>query len=190
MAHDAQGHTLAPAAAAKPQLSLPVLVATPVDLGRLLREIETIDETLLQLGLRKPGSEIKMPKTSQLMDHISEQNKLNLLQPEDRKALQAFLTSIKEQAPVLHMSFSSDPNTAFIEKLMAWLRREINPYLLITIGLQPNIGAGCIVRSTNKYFDMSLRQDFANKTELLREALTKLPATETAPEPATQGVAA
>jgi len=33
--------------------------------------------------------------------------------------------------------------------------------------LQPTIAAGCIVRTTNKYFDFSLRQDFTDKRELL-----------------------
>jgi hypothetical protein len=42
---------------------------------------------------------------------------------------------------------------------------------LITIGLQPNIGAGCVVRTTNKYFDLSIKQDFLSKRNLLLEAL-------------------
>jgi F0F1-type ATP synthase delta subunit len=156
-------------------------VSSPVDVGRLTREIEAIDESLLQLGLRKGGSEIKMPKTTQLMDQLIELNKLNLLQAEDRKLLLQFLVYIKQNAPVLHVSFSADPNTAFIEKLMAWLRREINPLVLMTVGLQPNIGAGCIIRSTNKYFDLSLKQDFASKTSMLRDALVPAPAQAEAP---------
>ena len=58
---------------------------------------------------------------------------------------------------------------------MTWLRREIHPLVLMTVGLQPNIGAGCIVRTTNKYFDFSLRQDFANKRDLLQAALEMPP---------------
>jgi hypothetical protein len=155
----------------KKLVGLPVLVSSPVDIGRLIREVETIDESLQQLALRKGGTEVKMPKTTQLMDQLIALNKLNLLLPEDRNLLHQFLIYIKEKAPVLHVSFSADPNTAFIEKLMAWLRREINPLVLMTIGLQPNIGAGCVIRSTNKYFDLSLKQDFASKTDLLRAAL-------------------
>jgi ribosomal protein L30/L7E len=51
-------------------LVLPMLVASPVDVGRLQRELTSIDEALVQLGLRKSGSEVKMPKTSQLMDQL------------------------------------------------------------------------------------------------------------------------
>jgi len=56
----AASHAKAAPVAAEPApaktLSLPVLVSSPVDVGRLVRELEMIDETLLQLGLRQPGS--------------------------------------------------------------------------------------------------------------------------------------
>lgn len=165
------------AAANKPrELTLPVTVTGPADVGRLLRELQLIDQSLLQLGLREGGSEVKMPKTSRLMDQIAEANKLNLLQKLDRAELEHFLTTIKEKAPVLHMSFSADPSIAFLEKLMAWLRREIHPSVLLTIGLQPTIGAGCILRTTNRQFDFSLREDFVSKRDIL---LSKIAAPET-----------
>ncbi len=152
-------------------LSLPILVTSPADVGRLGRELELIDNSLLQLGLRAANTEVKMPRTSRLMDQTIQLNKLNLLQAADRVLLQHFVAAVRAKAPVLHISFSTDPAPAFIEKLMVWLRREIHPELLLTIGLQPTIGAGCIVRTNNKYFDFSLRQDFAAKSNLLLEAL-------------------
>jgi hypothetical protein len=148
-------------------LVLPVLVSSPIEVGRLQRELATVDEALVQLGLRQSGTDTKMPKTSHLMDQIVSENKLNLLQAADRKKLSEFLQLVKTKAPVLHMSFSADPSVSFMEKLMAWLRQNISPYVLVTVGLQPNIGAGCIVRSTNRQFDFSLRQDFLNKRDLL-----------------------
>jgi hypothetical protein len=65
--------------------------------------------------------------------------------------------------------------------MMAWLRREVHPVVLMTIGLQPNLGAGCIVRSSNKQFDCSLRQDFIKKRDLL---MSKIIAEEPTKEPA------
>ncbi len=156
----------------KKTLGLPILVISPTDLGRLTRELELIDDNFLQLGLRQGKGEIKMPRTTQLMDQTVQLNKLNLLQAVDRKLLQQFLLSISSKAPVLHFSFSVDPSAIFIEKLILWVRSEIHPFVLITIGLQPNMGAGCIVRSTNKYFDFSLRQSFAEKRQLLLDRLS------------------
>lgn len=171
------------AAAAKKSLVLPVAVASPVDVGRLIRELEQIDGMMLQLGLRKAGSETTLPKTSQIMNQAVEANHLNLLQKPDRETLKEFLWAVKKQSPVMHMCFSADPPPAFVEKLMTWLRREIHPGLLLNVGLQPNIGAGCIVRTTNKQFDFSLRQDFKNKRDLLIKGLAA-PDVAPTPEPA------
>lgn len=152
-------------------LKLPVLVTGPIDLGRLIRELKDLEDALLQLGLREGGSKVKLPKTSRLMDQVTELNKLNLLQETDRTKLKHYLETIKSRAPVFHMSFSADPSATFIEKMVTWFRKEIDPNALITIGLQPNLGAGCILRTTNRYFDLSLREDFAKKKDLLLKSL-------------------
>lgn len=166
---------------AKKMVGLPVLVSSPVEIGRLIRELEIIDDTLLELAIRKGGSEVKMPKTSQLMDRMIELNKLNLLLENDRKLLLRFLESIKQGAPVLHMSFSADPSVDFIEKMVAWLRKEIHPLALMTVGLQPSLGVGCVVRSTNRQFDFSLRQDFLKKRSLLQEKIAAFDSTPETP---------
>ncbi|MBC7707629.1 hypothetical protein H7Y63_00180 [Polaromonas sp.] len=158
MAHEAD----APA-----QLQLPLLVVSPVDVGRLIRDVEALDNQLMQFDLKGQTHEAKMPKTSLLLEAIIDSNKLDLLVPAQRKQLLDFLAQIRAHAPVLHISFSADPAASFIEKLMTWLRQEISPQVLLTVGLQPNIGAGCLVRSTNKFYDFSLRQNFTKNRELL-----------------------
>ncbi len=175
----------------KQMVGLPVLISSPTDVIRLARELEKIDETLLQLGLRKNGDEVKLPKTSKLMDQMVDLNKLNLLQPADRQILREFLAMVSDKAPVLTISFSADPSVAFLEKLLAWLRREIHPLVLVRVGLQPNIGAGCIVRSTNKQFDLSLKQDFLKHSDLLQQAMTPPePQPQSPAQPAPQEAAA
>jgi len=150
---------------------LPILISSPADVGRLLRELEMIDESLLQLSLRTGGQEVKMPKTSSLMDQTIQLNNLNLLKPADRSALKQFLLIVRQTAPVLHISFGADPSVAFAEKLMTWLRKEIHPFTLVTIGLQPNLGGGCVLRTANREFDLSLRRHFAEHQNLLIDQL-------------------
>jgi hypothetical protein len=107
------------------------------------------------------------------MDRTVSLNGLNLLHKSDRERLSRFLESISARAPILHISFSTDPPSNFLEQLMAWLRENIHPQVLITIGIQPTIAAGCIVRGPNKYFDFSLRRDFQNKRGLLLEQVSR-----------------
>lgn len=152
-------------------LDLPVTISSPVEVGRLINELTQLDESLMQLELRDAGEAVKMPKTTRLLDKLAETNKLNLLKDDDRKQLLKFLSLIYEHAPVLRMSFSIDPAPAFIERLVTWLRREIHPQVLVNIGLQPNIGAGCLVYGSSKVFDFSLKQTFAEARPLLLKRL-------------------
>lgn len=144
-------------------LQLPIGVVSMVDVGRLLREVEAIDNFLNQAVIREPGMAVKLPKTSRLFDETAQVNKLNLLHEDDRQHLQEFLKEVRQHAPVLHISFSADPSPMFTQKLITWLRSEIHPLVLLQVGLQPNMGAGCVVRTTNKYFDFSLRSRFKVK---------------------------
>jgi hypothetical protein len=146
---------------------LPTGVVSQVDVGRLLREIEALDEFLEQSAVRKPGTQVQMPRTSKLLDEMIQMNKLNVVNVAERTRLMNFLITLRAKAPIIHISFSADPAPLFTQKLITWLRENIHPLVLLKVGLQPNIGAGCVVRTTNKFFDLSLRQDFANKHDLL-----------------------
>lgn len=148
-------------------LSLPLNVATKVDVGRLLRELQQIDNFLKEAGIRTPGSPVKMPKTSRLLDETVSINKLNLLHEEDRNRLISFITHVRAKAPVMHISFSADPSPLFTQKLITRLRSDIHPLVLLQLGLQPNIGAGSVLRTTNKYFDLSLRKRLEQKGDIL-----------------------
>lgn len=157
-------------AADQEKLTLPLALVGPVDLGRLIRELEALDSLLTEAGLRK-DQEVKLPKTSKILDEISNLNHADLLQNDHRKGLINHLHQVRDKAPVLHISFSTDPSALFTLKLMTWLRREIHAHVLITVGMQPNIGAGCLVRTTNKMFDFTLRERFAGKADVLMAAL-------------------
>ncbi len=154
-------------------LQLPTALSSPTDVRRLLREVEAADDFMMQAAIRAPGQSMKMPKTSRLLDEMATGNNLNMLRQEDRAQLRAFLVSVKDNAPVLHISFGVDPSPLFMQKLVDYLRHEIHPFVTVSTGLQPAIGAGCVVRSTNKYFDFSLRQRFSNRRNLLMEKLVK-----------------
>jgi hypothetical protein len=166
------------------QYTLSPSITTPLDIGVLTGELEKLEDTLLRLKVRQPGQPITLPPISRRMAELTQHNKLNLLHPGDRFALKGFLAEIKQKAPLMHISFSTEPTEAFLATLTAWLRHEINPRVLFTIGLQPAIGAGCMVRTTNKYFDMSLRQTFVSRRQLLLEQLIPAAPAPPAPVPA------
>ena len=146
------------------QFMLPVSVVSPTDIARLKREVDSIDDFFRQSEIRAGGEPTAtMPQMSKLMDQVVAANQLNLLQETDRQWIVDSLTGLDKKAPVFHISFSVDPPGSHVQKIVAWLRESIDPAALVTVGLQPNIGAGCVVRTTNKIFDMSLREFFSSK---------------------------
>lgn len=153
------------------QFELPTLIFGPVELHRLIREMESLEDYMVQADIRTPGKPIPLPKVSRFLEAVAANNDLNLLQSEDRKKVTEFLTKTKDTAPVIHISFAADPSAAFTAKIVGWFRSNIHPHALIQLGLQPDIAAGCVVRTNNKAFDFSLRNRFFEKRDFLLQSI-------------------
>jgi F0F1-type ATP synthase delta subunit len=152
-------------------LHLPVTTITVVDIGRLQRELEALNNFLAQAAARASGESVAMPKTTKTFEDFAKQNALQLHQEADREKLGKFLEYIRESAPVIHMSFAAEPSAKAMQKIITWLRTEIDPNVLLQVGLQPSIAAGCVLRTTNKYFDFSMRKHFYDQRELLVQSM-------------------
>jgi len=154
---------------AREELVLPPIIVGMIDVNRLGRELEAFEDYMAQAKARK-SSVTTPPRTSQLLDTLASANQLNLLQGIDRERLALFLQSLQD-APSVHISFAADPSASFTEKIVAWFRENIHPNVLVQIGLQPNIAAGCVVRTENKIFDFSLRENFNQSQQALIDAV-------------------
>lgn len=175
MAHDENGV----------QFVLPTLVFGAVEVRRLSRELDTLDEYMRQAALREAGAkQSALPRVSRLLDAAASENNLNLLQNEDRAMLAGFLKTVLKKAPTVHMSFASDPSAAFLEKIVSWLRGNIHPFVLVRLGLQPSIAAGCVMRTANRSFDFSLRHRFTEERQLLLYSLEANDSRTSAQQPA------
>jgi len=152
---------------------LPTLVVSPADVIDLRRELGGLDEFMRQAALRRSGQALALPKVGHLLGELATVNNLNLLKQTDRKDLIQFLSDLKGSAPVVHMSFAADPSSAFMSKIINWFRNNVHPQVLVQIGLQPSIGAGCMLRTRNKSFDFSLRKRFLDNRQLLLDKLAE-----------------
>lgn len=150
-------------------LVLPASIVSRVDIIRLARELEAVTGTIQQQALAQKHEAV--PPLSKVLGEIVEANKLSVSRKEDRERLAQFLKDLKTNAPSIHMSFATVPPSTFTAKLVDWLRNEIHPLLLLDIGLQPSIAAGCVIRTTNKYFDCSMRQHLLTNRPKLVEMM-------------------
>lgn len=162
-------------------LNLPNEVISPTDVARLVREIENLDEFFRQSAIRAGGSPQSAPRYSRLLDGVVVGNELNLLQSSHREQLLMNMRELAAKAPVLHISFSVDPPTAYVQKIVMWLRTNIDGRILVRVGLQPNIGAGCVVRTTNRSFDFSLKRFFDSKRDFFVRKLHEVVSADAGP---------
>jgi F0F1-type ATP synthase delta subunit len=152
---------------------LPALVVSRADAARLLRELESVEDYMHQALLRKTTENevTQLPRMSRVLTELATNNKKDLLQTAERKELITFVKGIHDHAPVVHMSFAVEPSASFLQKLIIWWRANIGPYVLLEVGLQPDIAVGCIVRTPNHQYDFSLREHFTKTRDVLVKKL-------------------
>lgn len=155
-------------------LHLPLSVVSPADVIRLRRNLEQFNDQHQQATLRaKSGNSAEAVSAGQVLREFATMNKCDLEKTAERQALLGDLEALLKHAPTVTMSFASEPSAAFMTKIVNWFRTSIHPALLISVGLQPTIAAGCILRAGGKVYDLSLRHKFTEQRTLLIDSIRK-----------------
>jgi hypothetical protein len=151
--------------AADPGILLPDSIVSPLDFGQILRELFALDQFL---SASKAAS--KLPFTSPALNAIIKQADINPLMAADRTRLTKQLQFVRRTAPAVQISFASQPSRQALRVLVRWFRENGHPNTLISVGIQPNIAGGCVLRTANKEFDFSLQKLFQqNKPRLAKQ---------------------
>lgn len=152
-------------------MHLPTSLVSASDVRRLHRELESLEDTIRAVRLRTNSPVAKLPRTSRALEEFASTNRLNFLLPDDRHHAAVFVDSIMKKAPVLHISFASEPTRRFTTELVVWLRQNFDPEMLVEIGREPAIAAGCVVRTSSKVFDFSLLEHMTAQRQLLTDKI-------------------
>ncbi|MGA3150399.1 MAG: hypothetical protein ABSD10_02155 [Candidatus Saccharimonadales bacterium] len=139
------------------ELKIPNTVMSQIDVARLIRELNNLEDFFTSVATRQSGTPMTPPRLSRTLDSLARSNKFNLLDKNQRGELNNKLDQVLKSAPLLHISFASEPSPQVMERILVWLRINIHPQTLVQVGLQPTIAAGCVLRTPNKIFDLSLR---------------------------------
>lgn len=153
------------------ELKLPPQLVSRGDVNRILREIVKLDDYLVGADYKGEDQEAIRQTISPLLSELATVNQIDLLDQSKRLALRDVMDRISKQAPIFHISFSSAPSAKSIQQVLNWLRLNIHPQLLLTVGIQPSIAAGCVLRTSNRVFDMGLRQTLTKQQPLLLEMI-------------------
>jgi F0F1-type ATP synthase delta subunit len=152
------------------ELTLPTVIASRQDITNVHRELRLFDDASLQSVMRNDNP-VKYPPISAKLRGMVQQNQVDLRDEAARKKLLASLDLLKNSAPTIHISFPAEPSPAVLQQLVTWLRKEIDPRIVIRVGMQPTIAAGVIVRTPNHQFDFSLRQHLQKNRAKLVERI-------------------
>ena len=155
----------------KIDLKLPLGAVDQGDVMRLARELGALDDFFVGAATRTAGTPQQPPKTTRLLEQLAEANGANLLDEGHRASLKAGLKTLLQKAPVMHISFASEPTPKSVEPIVNWFRQQIHPQALLQVGLAPSIAAGCVLRTPNKFFDMSIRVHLQKQAHLLSELI-------------------
>lgn len=151
-------------------LRLPSSLVSLADVARLDRELNSLNDFFAASSRRPAGTaSAQLPKISRLLDMLARENKVNLLDENARSELRGQLKEVYERAPSLHISFAIEPSPKALEKILVWMRQNIHPQALLQVGLQPAIAAGCMLRTNNKVFDLSLRSNLKKQSGYLTQ---------------------
>ena len=150
-------------APSKPHHTLPITLIGKTDLMRLLQEIGALDEQLSQQNLQQRaqgGQETVVPAISAGLRQVSDQLGLDITSQSGRVRARDVITSYLHEAPLFQITFASEPPLDQLRLVVEWMRQNIHGLALVQTAVQPAIIAGCIIRSSNKVFDFSVREAF------------------------------
>lgn len=153
------------------ELVIPPNVIGQADVSRVMRELDSLNDFFIAAAARASGTSVQPPRLSRSLDELARVNQLNLLEEKHRQTLVDHLNSLLKKAPLLHISFAVEPPPKALERILLWFRQNIHPQTLLTVGLQPTIAAGCVLRTPNRWFDMSMREYLRQQQPYLAELI-------------------
>jgi F0F1-type ATP synthase delta subunit len=153
------------------QFILPATFVSPGDINRVLRELDGVNDFFIGAAARQAGTPVRPPRVTYLLEQLARDNKYNLLEESNRLDMQAKLQRIVKISPTLHISFAAEPSPRVLDAIINWMRSNIHPYALLQVGLQPSIAAGCVLRTPNRIFNMSLSRYLDEQESYLRNLI-------------------
>ncbi len=158
---------------ASKEISLVLSIQKPSQLRKILRELDVVENNISERHIREDDQSKDLNLSFNLKEMV-ESNELDLTNATDLKKLRDFLEDLQTNAKVMHFSFSQPTSELVLNKLTEWLRKNIDPNVLLTTGLNNSVGAGFLLRTTNKYFDFSIGNVLRSNRELLVKKISEV----------------
>lgn len=95
--------------------------------------------------------------------------------PATLESLESLLKHLKDlKLPEVHIMLAAMPNRTQREQLVKWFRNNATPHLLLSFVADRNLGGGIVVRTPNRIFDYSWRQELVAGRDQLAEIVRRV----------------
>lgn len=170
---------------AQTNIILPAALLGRADVARLNLEVEKLDNDFETQKVRdgKDESNYSIPTMSRALSDFLQLNKLNIASAKERVELKRQLKIMKDKTPVMHMTFAVDPDPEFLQLLVTYIRENLHPQALLSVGIQPALVGGVFVRTPNHVHDFSVRTLLADKRDIIMKSIENPPMPEPVPAP-------
>lgn len=155
---------------------LPPSIISRLDISRLVREFEALDNALASKEVREKAhaSEAALPAQTPQLAAFLEANPVNLDSAKEREAYIKQLRLLKKNVHIMNMTFAVTADPESLQQLSAWVREAIHPHVVLEAHLQPALVAGAYIRSQNHVFDFSVRNALVSKRGELKKEIEAL----------------
>ncbi len=157
-----------------PAFVFPPALVTRADLARLVREVESVDNEFEAQKARNQATGkagYRTPTLSRSLGDFLDLNKLDITDDHGRMVFKEQLRAVKDKAPIVHMTFAVEADPGSLAQLVTYLRKEIHPQTLLSVGLQPSLVGGAYIRTPNHVHDFSLRELLSANRGVITAAL-------------------
>jgi len=144
---------------ATPQFELPPAIYSPALVESVTYDIQYYLDWFRQNQIRrKVGAKPKEEPTHSAETELVIKAWL-AGRPATLESLEALLAYLKRvKLPEIHLTLAALPNRAQRETLVSWFRANVSPHVLVSFVADRNLGGGLVVRTPNRVFDYTWKQ--------------------------------
>ncbi len=169
----------APPAAGEPQpapeFDLPPAVYSPALLESVIYDIQFYLDWVRQNQIRKTVGAHAKDEPGHSAETVLVIEAWLAGKPATLESLDALLEHLRHlKLPEVHLMLAALPNRPQREALVSWFRTNVTPHLLVSFVADRNLGGGLVVRTPNRVFDYTWKQQLVAGRAKLAEILKRV----------------
>lgn len=153
----------------KNALPLPPDLYSPDQLTAVMMELRSHITTLRELRAHSRAADSTEFSPSALLLGTLHAAAVPQTDRSKAEALLKELTSLRAEAPIVHLTLAGLPPRTLKRQLTEWLRTNIHPHLLMTFAARSDIGGGLILTAGSHIYDFSFRRELLENKHRIAE---------------------